>query len=234
MGDNRREERRRKILENSEKRLEKLKMLKRSNHEVLTENFEETRQDSEYEHKEFDSEILTKSNENITTEDERDTRINKNERNEGCLDDEKVTLKKDEVKEIRSTDPEKPTWFVKNYRVILFALLAWVVYLVVVKDFDFILAYLIGRKLPKDVLPNLFTTAFVAVELQVLLLELFVKKATPQSASIYLFVLKFTGIPEKLIHRVQQLIGYLLNALTDLCVYLFVIVLLHVIDTKLR
>merc|ERR1712224_187592 len=79
----------------------------------------------------------------------------------------------------------------RKYRLIIFVLLAWCIYMVVAKEFDFVLAYLISQKLPNHLLGHLILPAFVAVELQVLMLTLFMKRSqeTQQSKSMIISVI---------------------------------------------
>ena len=127
---------------------------------------------------------------------------------------------------------DKPSWFMRKYRLIIFVLLAWCIYMVVAKEFDFVLAYLIGQKLPNHLLGHLILPAFVAVELQVLMLTLFMKRSqeTQQSKSMIVLALSLVGVPEYILKFVTKMYSSFMSVLMDLCVYIFVIVVLKIMD----
>jgi len=129
----------------------------------------------------------------------------------------------------------KPSWIRRKYRLLLFVLLAWSIYMVVVKEFDFVLAFVIGHRLPNDILPILIPTTFIAVEAQVLIVSLFLPKPPvekPPSAMLTL-ALSFCGIPKNVSNLVGRITSLLVHFLTDLSVYVFVIVFLKTLDENI-
>ena len=131
-----------------------------------------------------------------------------------------------------SLNQAKSTNYNKRFRMIVFILLAWFVYLVVKRGFDAYLAYIIGRELPKETLENLFLTAFVAVEIQLVMLHLFLKQESRPSSSLFVLALKLSGVPQKFIHFCSSVYFCIVSAFTDFCVYLFTIIVLHTLDSK--
>ena len=115
---------------------------------------------------------------------------------------------------------------------IVFILLAWLVYLVVMRGFDTYVAYIIGRQLPKEALENLFLTAFVAVEIQLVILHLFLMQESRPLSSLFVLALKLSCVPQKLIHFCSSVYFYIVSTFTDFCVYLFTIIVLHTLDSK--
>ena len=131
-----------------------------------------------------------------------------------------------------SLNQAKSTNYNKRFRMIVFILLAWFVYLVVMRGFDAYLAYIIGRELPNKALGNLFLTAFAAVEIQLVMLHLFLIQESRPSSSLFVLALKLSGVPQKLIHFCSSVYFYIVSTFTDFCVYLFTIIVLHTLDSK--
>ena len=131
-----------------------------------------------------------------------------------------------------SLNQAKSTNYNKRFRMIVFMLLAWFVYLVVMRGFDAYLAYIIGRELPNKALGNLFLTAFAAVEIQLVMLHLFLIQESRPSSSLFVLALKLSGVPQKLIHFCSSVYFYIVSTFTDFCVYLFTIIVLHTLDSK--
>ena len=132
-----------------------------------------------------------------------------------------------------SLNQENSANFNKRFRMIVFILLAWFVYLVVMRGFDAYLAYLIGRELPKQALGNLFLTAFVAVEMQLIMLNMFLFGQSKPLSSLFVLALKLSGVPQKLINFCSSVYFYIVSTFTDFCVYLFTIIVLHTLDSKI-
>ncbi|XP_057302205.1 uncharacterized protein LOC130636486 [Hydractinia symbiolongicarpus] len=244
MTDARSEARKRKILQNAQKRLEKLESLKRKSKE-------EEKDDSTTS---IDVEICKVDEKEVDVNDDGVIKDDTKKLEENTVEEDSDNAKFKEYLDVDTKDAttqekpnvigaepnnevdleaQKPSWFMRKYRQILFALLAWVVYLVVVKDFDFVLAYIIGQQLPKSVLPKLFLTAFVAVELQVLIADFFFGKTQPHSSSTVIIALKLCGVPNSFINFARKMLSCFANILTDFCTYLFVIILVKCIDDSL-
>ena len=132
-----------------------------------------------------------------------------------------------------SMNQAKSTNYNKRFRMIVFILLAWFVYLVVMRGFDAYLAYIIGRELPKEALGNLLLTAFVAVEIQLIMLHMFLIRESKPLYSLLVLALKLSGVPQKLIHICSSVYFYIVSTFTDFCVYLFTIIVLHTLDSKI-
>lgn len=248
MADARSEARKRKILQNAQKRLEKLESLKRRSKEeeeddsttsIGVETCVETCKEDEKEVHVNDDGVIKDDNKKLeekTVEEDGDDAKFKEYLDVDTKDattQEKPNVVGVEPNNEVDLEAQKPSWFMRKYRLILFSLLAWVVYLVVVKDFDFVLAYIIGQQLPKSVLPKLFLTVFVAVELQVLIADFFFGKTQPHSSSTVILALKLFGVPNSFINFARKMLSCFANILTDFCTYLFVIVLVKCIDDSL-
>lgn len=226
MADKRAEARRRRILENPSERLKKLQYLSKcedfsiadtpSECSNLDQNKTSTTSDIVDENnfvKTVEPDIL--ENENISIESTAAT----------TKTTETDNMNLDEV-------VVKPSWLSRKYRLILFLLLGWSMFMVIEKDFDFIFAYIIGQKLPKDVLSYLFITVFIAVESQVTIAYLVFGKANEEQSAFNLLnmALSFCGLPKGFLVSLGKLFSLFFLIMKDFCVYLFMIVILKTLD----
>ena len=268
MADARREKRRRRILENSQSRLERFSSLQKDKRRVTEEtevednhltNFQSDAVRDNYDEGMVDhctdiDNIDEKSNFERTNETLSGTILSENSdiqrkadnfgisqtkhseqrdstsNNESC---EAILARNDESSSNASLNQAKSTNYNKRFRMIVFILLAWFVYLVVKRGFDAYLAHIIGRELPKEALGNLFLTAFVAVEIQLIMLHMFLIRESKPLSSLFVLALKLSGVPQKLIHFCSSIYFYIVSAFTDFCVYLFTIIILHSLDSKI-
>lgn len=130
-------------------------------------------------------------------------------------------------RKLLSADASSSSSFMANkYRFVLFVLLGWVVFLVVVRDFDSWLAHLIGRQLPKKDLPLLVWTSFLTVETQVVLLRMCVGRNAERTYGMVHVVLSLLRVPQYLVTLLVDLAHLTSGAITDFCVYIFTIVIL--------
>ena len=77
----------------------------------------------------------------------------------------------------------------------------------------------------------MFLNAFVAVEIQLIMLHLFLMQESKLLTSLFVLALKFRGVPQKLIVICSRVYFYVVSTFTDLCVYLFTVIALHTIDS---
>ena len=237
MADKRAEARRRRILENPSERLQKLKDIKIV--EDCNENQDSqcsitNNQSSDHDINYTDGEYMNKITDgdiDVNNDIHKDT----SENDYFCAD--KSSTIDDDIsadKETSTKEDDKPSWIMRKYRLLLFILLGWGVYMVVVKEFDFILAYLIGQRLPNELLPTLILTTFVAVELQVLVVSIIFTQKSPEtkSQSMFALALTFFGIPRNILKFIGNITSMFMSIFTDLCVYIFVIVILKTLDEK--
>lgn len=140
----------------------------------------------------------------------------------------KKTDEQIEVKKLSIFD----SFFANRYRFCVFVLLAWMIFLVTSKGYDYLLAYIITQKLPKENLPLLVWSSFVAVEVQVVLLHfLFDKKATVSDMNIMLkFFFKIINMPERFVIIMMKAYTLFINATNDFCVYFFTLVFLKYLN----
>ena len=159
--------------------------------------------------------------------EQRDSTSNNESCEEAILPDNKESNSDSSLNQAKSTN------YNKRFRMIVFILLAWFVYLVVMRGFDAYLAYIIGRELPKEALGNLFLTGFVAVEIQLIMLHMFLIRESKPLSSLFVLAVKLSGVPQKLIHFCSSAYFYIVSTFTDFCVYLFTIIVLHTLDSKI-
>jgi len=246
------EARRRKILANSEERLKKLNSIKSGNRtglalsDIIQDDQDKNNADAEITLKlnnqdqtknvEFEK-VLKNENEIIKTET---TGIDENEINDE-LESSNIDNKMDEGDHtVVNSDPKddviqnNTNYSNKKYRALIFLVLAWCIYAVVVQGFDIYLAYFIGQRLPKEGLATLFLSAFVAVELQLVLLEVFViPRSQNEKKSTFVLSLMLCGVPARFIQTIQRLHTCVMNIVTDFSIYLFFIVLLHAMENSI-
>ena len=77
----------------------------------------------------------------------------------------------------------------------------------------------------------MFLNAFVAVEIQLIMLHLFLMQESKPLTSLFVLALKFRGVPQKLIVICSRVYFHVVSTFTDLCVYLFTVIVLHTIDS---
>ena len=248
MADQRAEARRRRILRDPAKRLERLQNLSRQNDDPTEETTSKPC-----------CETFSEPNKDIASPPDSSKRLEADDissRPEPGKEDVKKTIETDKDMKGEGTTYEneddiieklsactdlapKPSWLRRKYRFILFVMLAWVLYMVVAKEFHFVFAYLIGQQLPHEMLPVLILTAFVAVEVQVVMLSLLLpplpqsEQVTSKPAYMFVLALSLCGIPRTTLESLMNMVGRFSACLSDFCVYVFVIVTLKVLDEGL-
>jgi len=118
-------------------------------------------------------------------------------------------------------------WFVRKRRFIVFVLLSLLCYCITYKGLDVLLASLSnGRNIWKS--SDTFVKLFSAVELQMILMDLFGGRqgGDTQLPLVLSIVLNGLGVPKSSINFASRLMVVVSSALTDFCVYFFVYVVL--------
>ena len=219
---NDREKRRKRILENSKFRLEKLEQLKKSDDGARNTN-------------EFTNDT-THLDENLTSKLVED---------DGCLNDAGRScheLNLDDSLSFRTVGDSQPkemkvaiktsetNWIVRKRRTLLFALLAWVAYLTTIKGLDFLFASFFSYNLSKDVLGNMVLVLFISVELQVILADVWLGNVNSETCSVVMVIFKLSGLPSNLVFYCDKIMICCNNILNDFSVYLFILVFLCAFD----